>query len=209
MKVKATSAQKKKRKRERLIEIGCTLHWIKISMELMGILMVSMGISAFFCRGVWTIDVDAGLSSVLAGALCSTGPDTTEGVEGGARVPSTGLTIMKGAENIVWGVCPSSLVPLKGFEARRVQINASANASRFCRVLSDGHRPRMRVYSWSSRHADQMTQGSDIELGGSNVRPRSLCRYAGWVTIRCACSQLFTGRLGSCSQCGGNGISIW
>ena len=57
-------------------------------------------------RGVWTVDIDARLSSVLAGAFCSTGPDMTEGVEGGARAPSTGLTIMKGAENIVWGVSP-------------------------------------------------------------------------------------------------------
>ena len=45
------------------------------------------------CRGVWTIDVDAGLSSVLVGVFCSAGPDATEGVEGGARAPSTGLTV--------------------------------------------------------------------------------------------------------------------
>ena len=70
-----------------------------------------------FCRGVQTIDVDAGLSSVLVGAFCSTGPDMTEGVEGGARAPLTGLAIMKGAENIGWGVCPSSLIPSKGLEA--------------------------------------------------------------------------------------------
>ena len=116
---------------------------------------------------------------MLAGVFCSVGPDTTEGVEGGVRVPLTGLAIMKGAENIVWGVCPSSLIPLKGLEARCMWINASANSSRFCKVLSDGRRPRMRVCSWSSRHADHVTQGSDIELGGSNVRPRSLCSYAG------------------------------
>jgi hypothetical protein len=73
-----------------------------------------------FHRGVWTVDVDAGLSSVLVGAFCSAGPDTMEGVEGGARAPSTGLAIMKGAENIVWGVCPSSLIPSKGLEARCV-----------------------------------------------------------------------------------------
>ena len=85
---------------------------------------------------------------------------------------------MKGVENIVWGVCPSSLVPSKGLEARHVQINASANASRFCKASSNGHRLRMRVCSWSSHHVDPMTQGSDIELGGSNVRPRSLRRYA-------------------------------
>ena len=151
-----------------------------------------------FHRGVQTIDINARLSSVLAGALCSTGPDTMEGVEGGARAPSTGLAIMKGVENVVRGVCPSSLIPLKGFEARYMWINALANASRFCRVLSDGHRLRMRVYSWSSCHADWMTQGSDVELGGSNVRPRSLCGYARWVTVRHACSQLFTRRLGSC-----------
>ena len=42
------------------------------------------------CRGVQTVDVNARLSSVLAGAFCSTGPDTMEGVEGGARAPSTG-----------------------------------------------------------------------------------------------------------------------
>ena len=72
-----------------------------------------------FCRGVRTVDVDTRLSSMLAGAFCSTGPDAMEGVEGGARAPSTGLTVMKGAENIVQGVCPSSLVPSKGLEATR------------------------------------------------------------------------------------------
>ena len=132
-----------------------------------------------FCQGVRTIDVDAGLSSMLAGAFCSAGPDMTEGVEGGVRAPSTGLTIMKGAENIVWGVCPSSLVPSKGLEAGRVRIKASVNVSRFCKVSSDRRRPRTRVCSWSSRHAVRMTQGSDVELGGSNVKPRSLCGYAG------------------------------
>ena len=122
----------------------------------------------------------------------------TEGVEGGARAPSMGLTIIKGVENIVWGVCPSSLVPLKGFEARHMWINTSANTSRFCRALRDGCRPRTRVFSWSSHHVDPMTQGLDIELGGLNIRPRSLHGYTGWVTIRHTCSQLFTGRLGSC-----------
>ena len=115
-----------------------------------------------FHRGVRTVDVDARLSSVLAGAFCSTGPDMTEGVEGGARVPSTGLTVMKGVENIVWGVCPSSLVPSKGLEAGCVQIKALANVSRFCKASSDGRRPRTRVCSFSSRHAVRMTQGSDI-----------------------------------------------
>jgi len=47
---------------------------------------------------VQTIDVEAVLSSVLAGALCSAGPDTTEGVGGGAKAPSTGFAVMKGAE---------------------------------------------------------------------------------------------------------------
>ena len=98
-----------------------------------------------FCRGVQTVDVDAGLSSVLVGEFCSVGPDTTEGVEGGVRVPSTGLTVMKGVEYIVWGVCPSSLTPSKGLEAGRVRIKASANVSRFCKTSSDGHRPRTRV----------------------------------------------------------------
>ena len=50
------------------------------------------------CRGVQTIDVEAALSSVLAGALCSAGPDTTEGVGGGAKAPSTGFAVMKGAK---------------------------------------------------------------------------------------------------------------
>ena len=59
-----------------------------------------------FRRGVRTVDVNAGLSSVLAGVFCSAGPDTTEGVEGGTRMPSTGLAVMKGVEYIVWGVCP-------------------------------------------------------------------------------------------------------
>ena len=136
-----------------------------------------------FCRGVWTVDVDTGLSSVLAGAFCSTGPDTTEGVEGGARAPSTGLSVMKGAEYIVWGVCPSSLAPSKGLEVGRMRINALVNVSRFCKTLSDGHRPRTRVCSWSSCQAVRMTQGSDVELGGSNVKPRLLRRYAGWLTI--------------------------
>ena len=122
-----------------------------------------------FCRGVWTIDVDTRLSSMLAGALCSTGPDTTEGVEGGVRVPSTGLAIMKGAKNIVWGVCPSSLIPSKGFEAGCVWINASANASRFCRALSDGCRPRTRVYSWSS-HCGKVSK----QENPSHIR-RMLC----------------------------------
>ena len=112
-----------------------------------------------FHRGVRTVDVDAGLSSVLAGAFCSVGPDMTEGVEGGVRPPSTGLAIMKGAENIVWGVCPSSLIPSKGLEAGRVGISALANASRFCKVLSDGCRLKTRVCSWSSHHADRVTQG--------------------------------------------------
>ena len=98
-----------------------------------------------FRRGVRTIDVDAGLSSMLAGAFCSVGPDTTDGVEGGARAPSTGLAVMKGAEYKVWGVCPSSLAPSKGLEARRVRIKASANVSRFCKTSSDGRRPRTRV----------------------------------------------------------------
>ena len=111
-----------------------------------------------FRRGVQTVDVDAGLSSVLAGAFCSVGPDTTEGVEGGVRAPSTGLAVMKGAEYIVWGVCPSSLAPSKGLEAGRVWIKASANVSRFCKMLSDGRRPRTRVCSWSSRQAVRMTQ---------------------------------------------------
>ena len=106
------------------------------------------------------------------------GPDMMEGVQGGARAPSTGLTIMKGVENIVWGVCPSSLVPSKGLEAGHVQINASANTSGFCKASSDGHRPRTRVCSWSSCHVDRLTQGSDVELGGLNVRPRLLRRYA-------------------------------
>ena len=150
-----------------------------------------------FRRGVQTVDVDTGLSSVLAGAFCSAGPDMTEGVEGGARAPSTGLAVMKGAEYIVWGVCPSSLAPSKGLEARRVRIKVSANVSRFCKTSSDGRRLRTRVCSWSSCQAVRMTQGSDVELGGLNVKPRSLRGYAGWVTIRRACSQLFTGRLGS------------
>jgi hypothetical protein len=98
-----------------------------------------------FRRGVRTVDVDAGLSSVLAGAFCSAGPDTTEGVEGGARAPSTGLAVMKGAEYKVWGVCPSSLAPSKGLEAGHVRIKASANVSRFCKTSSDGRRPRTRV----------------------------------------------------------------
>ena len=50
------------------------------------------------CRGVQTIDIEAALSSMLAGVLCSTGPDTTEGVGGGAKAPSTGFAVMKGAE---------------------------------------------------------------------------------------------------------------
>ena len=95
------------------------------------------------------------------------------------------------------GCLPSSLVPSKGLEARHMRIKVLANVSRFCKASSDGHRLRTRVCSWSSRHAVQMTQGSDVELGGSNVKPRLLHRYAGWVTIRRACSQLFTGRLGS------------
>ena len=76
-----------------------------------------------------------------------------EGVEGGARAPSGGLAVMKGVENIVWGGCPSSLVPSKGLEAGHVRIKVSANVSRFCKVSSDGRRPRTRVCSWSSRHA--------------------------------------------------------
>jgi hypothetical protein len=151
------------------------LHQIKISMESRGV----NGDFGAFHRGVRTIDVDARLSSMLAGAFCSAGPDMTEGVEGGARAPSTGLSIMKGVENIVWGVCPSSLIPSKGLEAGHMQIKASANVSRFCKALSDGCRPRMRVCSWSSCHADRMTQGSDVELGGSNIKPSSLCRYTG------------------------------
>ena len=111
-----------------------------------------------FRQGVRTVDVDAGLSSVLAGAFCSVGPDMTEGVEGGVRAPSTGLAMMKGAEYIVWGVCPSSLAPSKGLEAGCVRIKASANISRFCKTLSDGCRPRTRVCSWSSRQAVRMTQ---------------------------------------------------
>ena len=91
-----------------------------------------------FRRGVRTVDVDARLSSVLAGAFCSAGPDTTEGVEGGVRAPSTGLAVMKGAEYKVWGVCPSSLTPSKGLEAGRVRIKASVNVSRFCKTSSDG-----------------------------------------------------------------------
>ena len=124
---------------------------------------------------------------------------TADGVadRGGARVPSIGFAVMKRAKNMVWGVCPSRLVPSKGLEAGRVWINASANASRFCRVSMDGRSPRTRVFSWSSRHVDQMTQGRDVELGASNISPRSLRGYAGWVTMWCACSQLFTGRLGS------------
>ena len=85
---------------------------------------------------------------------------------------------MKGVENIVWGGCPSSLVPSKGLEAGHVRIKVSANVSRFCKVSSDGRRPRTRVCSWSSRHVVRMTQGSDIELGGSNVQPRLLHGYA-------------------------------
>ena len=136
-----------------------------------------------FCQGVQTVDIDAGLSSVLVGVFCSMGPDMTEGVEGGVRAPLTGLAVMKGAEYIVWGVCPSSLTPSKGLEARRVRIKALVNVSRFCKMSSDGRRLRTRVCSWSSRQAVQMTQGSDVELGGSNVKPRLLCGYAGWVTI--------------------------
>ena len=98
-----------------------------------------------FRRGVRTVDVDAGLSSVLVGVFCSVGPDTTEGVEGGARAPSTGLAVMKGVEYKVWGVCPSSLAPSKGLEAGCVRIKASVNVSRFCKTLSDGRRPRTRV----------------------------------------------------------------
>ena len=49
-------------------------------------------------RGVQTIDVEAMLSSMLAGALCSAGPGTTEGVGGGVKAPSTGFAVMKGAE---------------------------------------------------------------------------------------------------------------
>ena len=41
-------------------------------------------------QGVRTIDVKAALSSVLAGVLCSAGPDTMEGVGGGVKAPSTG-----------------------------------------------------------------------------------------------------------------------
>ena len=130
-----------------------------------------------------TVDVDTRLSSVLVGAFSSVGSDTMEGVEGGARVPSTGLAVMKGAEYIVWGVCPSSLAPSKGLEAGHVRIKALANISRFCKTLSDGHRPRTRVCSWSSCQVVRMTQGSDVELGGSNIKPRSLRGYAGWVTI--------------------------
>ena len=132
-----------------------------------------------FCRGVRTVDVDARLSSVLAGAFCSAGPDMTEGVEGGARAPLTGLAIMKGAEYIVWGVCPSSLAPSKGLEAGCVRIKALVNVSRFCKTSSDGCRLRTRVCSWSSCQVVRMTQGSDVELGGSNVKPRSLRGYAG------------------------------
>ena len=149
-----------------------------------------------FHRGVQMVDVDAALFSGLAGVSVSTGLGvvggaagvagatgagvtgvTTAGVDGGARAPSMGLAVMKGAENMVRGDCPSSVVPSKGFEAGRMY--ASANASRFCKVSSDGRRPRTRVCSWSSCHVDWMTQGSDVELGGSNVRPRSLHGYAG------------------------------
>ena len=56
-----------------------------------------------FRRGVRTIDVDAGLSSVLAGAFCSAGPDMTEGVEGGARAPSTGRAVGKVLHSCVDG----------------------------------------------------------------------------------------------------------
>ena len=79
---------------------------------------------------------------------------------------------------MVRGVCPSNWVPSKGLEAGRVRIYASANASRFCKASMEGCRPRTRVFTWSSCHTVQMIQGLDDELGGSNVRPRSLRGYA-------------------------------
>ena len=130
-------------------------------------------------QGVQTIDIEATLSSVLEGAFCSTGLGTTEGVGGGAKAPSTGFAVMKGAEYMVRGVCPSNWIPSKGLEAGRVQINMLANTSRFCKVSMEGCRPRTREFTWSSRHAVRMIQGLDDELGGSNIRPRSLHGYAG------------------------------
>ena len=99
---------------------------------------------------------------------------------------------------MVRGVCPSNWVPSKGLEAGRVRIYVSANASRFCKASMEGRRPRTRVFTWSSHHVVRMIQGLDDELGGSNVRPRSLHEYAGWDTIQRAWPQLLTGRLGSC-----------
>ena len=111
--------------------------------------------------------------------FCSAGPGTTEGVGGGAKAPSTGFAVMKGVEYMVRGVCPSNWIPSKGLEAGRVQIYASVNASRFCKASMEGHRPRTRVFTWSSHHAVWMIQGLDDRLGGLDVRPRSLCGYAG------------------------------
>ena len=112
-----------------------------------------------FHRGVQMVDVDAALFSGLAGVSVSTGLGvvggaagvagatgagvtgvTTAGVDGGARAPSMGLAVMKGAENMVRGDCPSSVVPSKGFEAGRMY--ASANASRFCKASMEGCRPK-------------------------------------------------------------------
>lgn len=163
------------------------------------------------------MDVEAVLFSGLAGVLVSAEPGAVDRAAGGAAggatggtavvttgavarrasAPSMGCAVIKGAANVVRGDSPSSVVPSNGLDAGRVRMYASANASRFCKASRDGRRPRRRVFSWSSRHADRMTQGWDEELGGSNVRPRSLRGYAGWVTMRRACSQLLTGRLGS------------
>ena len=170
-----------------------------------------------FHQGVQTVDIDTTLFSRLARVLVSAASGMTgkaaggtvvrtavvmmamvaAGVRRGVRVLFMGLTVMKGAKYMVRGDCPSSVVPSKGLEAGHVRMYALANASRFCKVLIDGRRLRMRVFSWSSCHTEQMTQGCDGELGGSNVKPRSLRGYARWVTIWHACAQPLTGRLGS------------
>ena len=78
---------------------------------------------------------------------------------------------MKGAGNMVEGVCPATFTPRRGLEAVRVHMNASTKRRRFWSDSSNGRIAKRRAERELSLQADQICQGSAFECGGSKVRP--------------------------------------
>ena len=90
---------------------------------------------------------------------------------GGAKPSSTGFAVMNGTANKVLGFNPSNVMPQRGVEVGHVRTNTSVKMRRFCNDLSDSRIEKSKDVRFRSLQGDWIVHGSDITLGGMNVRP--------------------------------------